>query len=72
MFRYETDKTAHFRLSAVSSFVALRRHLLPPLPPLADSSSALTREEVSFCAEILSFARNHFNKNLNNCEAIET
>ncbi|MFC1802243.1 recombinase family protein [Patescibacteria group bacterium] len=45
------DKSAHFKPHPISSFVALRRHFLPPFLPLAESLHSLSRTEVKFCAE---------------------
>ena len=54
------DKSAHFGVPSPSAFVAKRRRFLPPCAPAARRVSGLSPEEVSFCAEILTFARTYF------------
>ena len=61
--RYETrDKAAHFSVSSPSHFVAERRRISPFSFSRAASPRSLTSSEVLFCAEILTFARTHFEK----------
>jgi len=56
------DKSASFSVPVPSHFVATRRGFLYSRTPAARGSSALSEREVSFCAEILTFARTHFEK----------
>jgi hypothetical protein len=60
------DKSPHFAAPAPSEFVAQRRAFFSPAPhpsaaPLR--GAALSESEVSFCGELLHFARTHFSKN---------
>jgi hypothetical protein len=58
---YKTrDKTAHVSVPTPSHFVAERKTSFPLPAPAARAVAGLTSEEVSFCAEILTFARTHF------------
>ena len=54
------DKSAHFATPTPSQFVAKRRALLPTPAPSARASSHLSDSEVSFCGDVLAFARTHF------------
>ena len=54
------DKSAHFALPIPSQFVAERRALLLTPAPSARASSHLSDSEVSFCGDVLAFARTHF------------
>ena len=54
------DKSAHFATPVPSQFVAERRALLPTPAPSARASSHLSDSEVSFCGDVLAFARTHF------------
>ena len=56
------DKTAHFSAPSPSHFVATRRQFLPIPAPSARRSPLLSRAEVLFCAEILTFARTYFER----------
>ena len=56
------DKTAHFSAPSPSHFVATRRRILPVCAPSARRSPSLSRAEVLFCAEILTFARTYFER----------
>jgi DNA invertase Pin-like site-specific DNA recombinase len=56
------DKSARFGASAPSQFVASRRGILACASACAPSAHSLNRDEVSFCDEILAFARTHFEK----------
>jgi len=54
------DKSAHFAAPVPSQFVAERRALLSTPAPSARASSHLSDSEVSFCGDVLAFARTHF------------
>ena len=54
------DKSAHFSVPVPSQFVAKRRARLLSAAPQARRSSHLNSDEVSICADILTFARTHF------------
>ncbi len=54
------DKTARFSVPVPSQFVAKRRALSSFPAPSARRSSHLNSDEVSNCADILTFARTHF------------
>ena len=54
------NKSAHFSVPPPSHFVAKRRGFLPLSAPSARRSPSLSRVEVSFGAEILTFARTFF------------
>jgi len=54
------DKTARFSFSSPSQFVAKRHHILSALPRPVRSRSDLTKQEVSICGDIVTFARTFF------------
>jgi hypothetical protein len=57
------DKTACFSFSSPFQFVAQRQRFLSQSSspaPTARSGFSLTSKEVSFCGELLTFARTHF------------
>ena len=56
------DKTAHFATPSPFQFVAQRQAFLPSAAALQRQSPRLNSDEVKFCAEILTFARTHFEK----------
>jgi ribosomal protein L32 len=56
------DKSARFGAPAPSQFVAKRRAIFPLSSSRAPAARSLSRDEVSFCDEILAFARTHFEK----------
>jgi hypothetical protein len=57
------DKTARLAVLDPSDFVAERRRVFVSPFRAARSRSDLTEREVSFCAEILTFARTYFEEN---------
>jgi hypothetical protein len=56
------DKTARLSLPAPSEFVAQRRAFLPAHSAAPRRGAALSESEVSICADILTFARTHFER----------
>jgi len=54
------DTSPYFSVAAPFTFASSRRGFLPAHSSAARSAAAITNEEVSFCGEILTFARTHF------------
>ncbi len=53
-------KQLSFGATPPYDFIVRRKRFLPLSPLLAESSSVLSEQEVLVCADILAFARTHF------------